>query len=113
MLISILTGLFISLLFLLGIIIMIQQGKGDMGLGALHNTTQALFGGSGGQTLFQKITWVFGGLFLAGALTLTMLKMRQLDSSRITMSKNAQTLSPVALATESSEETEDATTPKE
>ena len=94
MLISILVGLFIFCSLILGILVMIQQGKGDMGLGALHAGTQTLFGGSGGQTFFQKLTWFFGALFLAGSLGLTVLKMRQLDSTRIIMSKEANTETP-------------------
>ncbi len=83
MIISLLVGLFIFCSLLLGILVMMQQSKGDMSLGALHTGTQALFGGSGGQTFFQKITWLFGAIFLIGSLGLTVLKMRQLDSSRI------------------------------
>lgn len=94
MLISLLVGLFIFCSILLGILVMMQQGKGDMGLGALHTGTQTLFGGSGGQTFFQKITWIFGAIFLFGSLGLTVLKMRQLDSSRIVVAEQ-----PVELPT--------------
>lgn len=45
-----------------------------MGLGGLGGGTQLLFGGSGGQDLFQKITWAMGALFMAGSLFLAMLK---------------------------------------
>ena len=99
MIVSLLIGLFIFCSLLLGILVMMQQGKGDMGLGALHTGTQALFGGSGGQTFFQKMTWLFGAIFLAGSLSLTVLKMRQLDSSRIIMSEQATTL-PVRTSTD-------------
>ena len=92
MLISLLVGLFIFCSILLGILVMMQQGKGDMGLGALHTGTQALFGGSGGQTFFQKITWVFGAIFLLGSLGLTVQKMRQLDSSRIIVAEQSAEL---------------------
>ena len=47
-----------------------------MGLGALGGGAQTLFGGSGGQDLFQKITWVLGGIFMAGSLGLSILKSR-------------------------------------
>lgn len=103
MIIPLLVGLFIFCCLLLGILVMIQQGKGDMGLGALHSGTQTLFGGSGGQTFFQKLTWVFGAIFLAGSLGLTVLKMQQLDSTRIVVSQQAAS-NPAATATEASAE---------
>ncbi|MDQ5890377.1 MAG: preprotein translocase subunit SecG [Candidatus Dependentiae bacterium] len=103
MIISLLVGLFIFCCLLLGILVMIQQGKGDMGLGALHSGTQTLFGGSGGQTFFQKLTWVFGAIFLTGSLGLTVLKMQQLDSTRIVVSQQAAS-NPVAPAAEADAE---------
>lgn len=45
-----------------------------MGLGGLGGGTQMLFGGSGGQDLFQKITWVLGAIFISGALMLSLMK---------------------------------------
>ncbi len=45
-----------------------------MGLGSLGGGTQLLFGGSGGQDLFQKTTWVMAALFMGGSLGLAMLK---------------------------------------
>jgi len=70
-------GLLIALLaidaILLLLIILIQKGKSGMGLGNLGGSTQMLFGGSGGQDLFQKITWVLGTIFMVGSLTLSIL----------------------------------------
>ncbi len=40
--------LFVILSALLAIIILIQPGKGDMGLGSIGSGSQILFGGSGG-----------------------------------------------------------------
>jgi len=72
-----LLGLLITLLALdalfLILIILIQKGKGSMGLGALGGSTQMLFGGSGGQDLFQKITWILGTIFMAGSLILSIM----------------------------------------
>ncbi len=45
-----------------------------MGLGGLGGSAQMLFGGSGGQDLFQKITWVFVAIFMSGSLFLTLMK---------------------------------------
>lgn len=85
MIVSLLIGLFIFLSFILGIFVLLQQGKGDMGLGALHSGGQTLFGGSGGQTFFEKLTWFLGAIFMGGALLLTVMRMNQLDTSRITV----------------------------
>jgi len=89
MFVSFLVGLFVFLAIVLALFVLIQQGKGDMGLGSLGSSTQTLFGGSGGQTFFEKTTWTLGVIFMTGALGLTMLKMKQLDTSRITVQKNA------------------------
>lgn len=70
-------GLLITLLaidaVLLILLILIQKGKGSMGLGSLGGGTQMLFGGSGGQDLFQKVTWVLGAIFMGGSLILSMM----------------------------------------
>ena len=89
MLVSFLVGLFVFLCLILGALILIQQGKGDMGMGGLHRGTQALFGGSGGQTFFEKLTWALGAIFIFGALSLTVLKMREQNTSRIAVHKSA------------------------
>ncbi len=72
-----LIGLLIALLaldsLLLILIILIQKGKGSMGLGNLGGGTQMLFGGSGGQDLFQKTTWILGAIFMAGSLFLSIM----------------------------------------
>ncbi len=48
-----------------------------MGLGGLGGGTQMLFGGSGGQDIFQKITWVMVGIFLVGSLALSIMKVSE------------------------------------
>jgi len=77
MLYGFLLTLFVILCFLLVLIIMIQKGKSSTGLGSLGGGTQMLFGGSGGQDIFQKITWVLGGLFMGGSLVLAVMKAQQ------------------------------------
>ena len=67
------TTLFIISALLLILFIFVQKGKGSMGLGSLGGGTQMLFGGSGGQDLFQKITWVLGAIVLVGSLFLSIL----------------------------------------
>jgi preprotein translocase subunit SecG len=69
---------------LLIFIILLQKSKGGMGLGAMGGGTQMLFGGSGGQEMFQKITWIMGAIFMFGSLILAVLKTQQnLESSLI------------------------------
>jgi len=51
-----------------------QKGKGGMGLGSMGGGAQMIFGGSGGQDIFQKTTWVLGIIFMSGALMLTLMK---------------------------------------
>lgn len=74
MLYGLMLSLFIFLCFLLILIILVQKGKSSMGLGGLGGGTQMLFGGSGGQDLFQKITWGMVALFLIGSLILSLMK---------------------------------------
>ncbi len=45
-----------------------------MGLGGLGGGTQMLFGGSGGQDMFQKMTWILTAIFLFGSLILAIMK---------------------------------------
>lgn len=67
---------FVLLCFALTLIIFLQKGKGSMGLDALGGGSQMLFGGSGGQDMFQKITWVLVAIFMSGSLFLSIMKSR-------------------------------------
>ena len=71
---NILIGLFFTLCIILILLILIQKGKSSMGLGSLGGGSQLLFGGSGGQDLFQKTTWILGTIFMVGSLVLAMIK---------------------------------------
>ena len=77
MLYGLLVTLYILVSLFLVLIIMVQKGKGSMGLGGLGGGTQMLFGGSGGQDIFQKITWVLGAIFIGGSLILSLMKSRE------------------------------------
>lgn len=76
MLYGFLVTLFVMCCFLLMFIIMLQEGKNSLGLGGMGGGAQMLFGGSGGQDIFQKTTWVLGAIFLFGSLALTLMKSR-------------------------------------
>jgi preprotein translocase subunit SecG len=78
--------LFVLLCLFLIVIILVQKGKGSTGLGSLGGGTQMLFGGSGGQDLFQKVTWVLGAIFMASSLLLVILGS---SSSRIAAPQRA------------------------
>lgn len=74
MLYELLVALFVFLCFMLIFIILLQKSKSSMGLGSLGGSSQMLFGGSGGQDLFQKITWFLVAIFMSGSLMLTLMK---------------------------------------
>ncbi len=95
MLIGLLTTLLVIDGLFLVLFVLIQKGKGNMGLGALGGGAQTLFGGSGGQDLFQKITWVLGGIFMAGSLGLSILKSRGTELGDY-MSKPARPVIPMS-----------------
>jgi protein translocase SecG subunit len=65
----------VSSIFLI-LIILIQRTKSSVGFG-LGSGSQMLFGGSGGQDMFQKATWVLGISFMAMSLWLALMKSEQ------------------------------------
>lgn len=81
-LISCATVFYVFTCLLLVLIILVQKGKSSMGFGHLGGASQLLFGGSGGQDLLQKTTWVLGAIFIFGSLGLAILKTRQSRESR-------------------------------
>ncbi len=82
MLYEFLVALLIFVCLLLIILVLIQQGKSSMGLGSMGGGAQMLFGGSGGQDLFQKITWILGSIFMGLSLILALMKSHNIGSSR-------------------------------
>ncbi|MDR3646805.1 MAG: preprotein translocase subunit SecG [Candidatus Babeliales bacterium] len=68
---------FSSSCILLILMILIQKGKGSMGLGQMGGQSQMLFGSSGGQDIMQKTTWVLGVILIFGSLGIALLKSRQ------------------------------------
>jgi preprotein translocase subunit SecG len=77
MLYGLLVTLYIFVSIFLILFILIQKGKGSMGLGSFGGSSQMLFGGSGGQDFFQKITWLLAAIFMVGSLTLSFMKSHQ------------------------------------
>lgn len=74
---------------LLILIVLIQKGKGGMGIGSIGGSSQLLFGGSGGQDIFQKITWVLAALFMSGSLFLALMKSYQTQNFKFTQKREA------------------------
>jgi preprotein translocase subunit SecG len=79
---SILNALFVMVCLLLIPLILVQKGKGSMGLGNVGGGAQMLFGGSGGQDVLQKATWVLSFIFMFGSLALAILKTREYNKAR-------------------------------
>ena len=90
MLYGILLTLYIINCLLLVLIILVQKGKSSMGLGGLGGGAQMIFGGSGGQDFFQKITWVLGVIFMSGALFLSLMKSTEYKKFQYIDIKNTQ-----------------------
>jgi len=80
---TILMVFFIILCLFLVLFILIQQGKGDIGLGSLGGSSQLLFGGSGGQSFFEKATWIMGAIFILGALGISIIKSKEYGLSKL------------------------------
>ncbi len=82
MLYGLLLVLFIFVSLLLILVILIQQGKGGLGLGYIGGGAQMLFGGSGGQDIFQKITWILGAIFIVGSFILFVMGSKETSYTR-------------------------------
>lgn len=67
-----------------------QRGKGNMGLGNMGGSNQAIFGSSGGQDIFQKITWICLTIILAGSLILAVFRGKHsVNTSRVHYSEQS------------------------
>lgn len=82
MIFGLLTTLYVLIALLLIPLILLQKGKGSIGIGGMGTGTQMLFGGSGGQELFQKMTWLLVALFMAGSLSLSLMRSKQLKTAK-------------------------------
>ena len=94
MLYGLLLSVYIVICLFLILIVLIQKGKSSIGLGGLGGGSQALFGGSGGQDIFQKITWILVAIFLFGSLALSLIKTSQRHSFKYA---NKQSTAPKPL----------------
>ncbi|HXW86474.1 MAG TPA: preprotein translocase subunit SecG [Candidatus Bathyarchaeia archaeon] len=78
---------------LLVLLVLLQKTKSSLGFGALGGGAQMLFGGGGGQDLFQKVTWILGACFMIGSLGLALMKSRQSREFRYIKTETAQAAS--------------------
>ncbi|MBI2344502.1 preprotein translocase subunit SecG [Candidatus Dependentiae bacterium] len=73
---TIFSFLFSILCLFIILMVLIQRGKGNMGLGNIGGNNQMLFGTSG-QDIFQKITWICCVLLLVSSFVLAFVKAKQ------------------------------------
>jgi protein translocase SecG subunit len=86
---ALLSFIFAIFMVFLILIVLIQKGKGSLGIGNLGGGNQMLFGGSGGQDLFQKITWGLGAILIFGSLGLAVWKTKIIGVSTSLLRQNA------------------------
>ncbi len=82
MIYGLLLALFVISCLTLILLVLIQKGKGSMGLSSMGGGTTMLFGGSGGQDFFQKVTWVLGAILMGGSLILGLMKSSSLYEAK-------------------------------
>jgi len=80
MLYGLLLALYVVTCFLLILLVLIQKGKSSLGIGTIGGGNQMLFGGSGGQDVFQKATWVLGAIFMLGSFVLAVITSNNAQS---------------------------------
>jgi len=90
MLNGILSFFFALLCILLILMVLIQKGKSSLGIGSISGNNQMLFGGGGGQNLFQKITWVMGIILVIGSIGLSTLKYKNYRYNSFNQSAQAK-----------------------
>jgi len=97
MLYNILLGIMIIDGLILGVVILLQSGKGG-GLAAVGGgaaATDGVLAGRQATTLLTRSTWTTGGIFLFLALTLSILSSRQSAPQSITRPALQQSAMPV------------------
>ena len=65
-----------------------------MGIGHLGGGTQMLFGGSGGQNIFEQVACVLVALFMFGSLGLSVLRTKTSLTSKYAHAQTAQQNAP-------------------
>jgi preprotein translocase subunit SecG len=91
---ALLMTVYILVCIVLVLIILVQKGKSSMGIGSFGGSNQMLFGGSGGQDVFQKITWVLGTVFMFSSLVLALMKSESIKHIPYAVNRTAEQLPP-------------------
>ena len=65
--------------FTLITLVLMQASKSSTGIGFIGGQRQMIFGGSGGQEIFQKTTWILISFFMVSSLYIAILKARGAD----------------------------------
>jgi preprotein translocase subunit SecG len=77
MLYYVIAAFYVLTCLVLMLVVLIQQGKaGDLASAFGGGSSQAAFGARAGATLLTKVTWVCAGLFVIGALALSIVGQR-------------------------------------
>ena len=74
---GILTISFTLICFVLSVLVLIQASKSSTGVGFMSGHRQNLFGGSGGQEIFQRATWILIGIFMGLSFIIAVLKVHE------------------------------------
>jgi len=94
MLIELLTTAIVFVAVLIVFAVLLQEGKSDIGLGSAGR--QILFGGSGGQSMLEKTTWILGFVLMILALGLTIAKTKERHHSVVSSFANYVDEAPLA-----------------
>ena len=88
MLFGLCAGIFVFCALLIILLVLVQKGKGSLGLGSFGGGNQLLFGSGGGQDIFQKATWVLGASLILGSLGLAIWKAKQVGANTSLLQRN-------------------------
>jgi preprotein translocase subunit SecG len=71
-----LTAFYVLTCFVLLLVILLQQGKGDMAAAFGGGSSQSAFGARSGATVLSKATAILAALFMVGAMALAIIGQR-------------------------------------
>jgi preprotein translocase subunit SecG len=70
------SAVYVLVCLVLLMVVLMQQGKGDMAAAFGGGSSQSAFGARAGATVLSKATWVLAVLFMLGALALAIMGQR-------------------------------------
>ena len=70
------SAIYVFVCFMLLLVILLQQGKGDMAAAFGGGSSQSAFGARAGATVLSKATAVLAALFMLGAMALAIMGQR-------------------------------------